>query len=255
MSGLFLTIALTASQAMAAIVPLDPLVSGMFNNGDGADSHWIQVDNNWQGPSAFSQQYGGISSLQDAAAALSMTAGSTGFMRSADAVLGSVNAGNDLFNLLHGGAWGAVNMTPLFNSGDPYQENFAGHVWGYLSVPAAGNYNFGVLTDDGFSFTIWGANTHLSLNVDGLNPPDRWGFDSDISMQPGLYRFDLVGYNRLEAGVLNLGWWYGPTTSDFGIIPRANLYTAAPVPLPAAAWLFGSGLMGLSGVARRKKAA
>ncbi len=31
--------------------------------------------------------------------------------------------------------------------------------------------------------------------------------------------------------------------------------TAAPVPVPAAAWLFGSGLLGLVGVARRKKAA
>jgi hypothetical protein len=29
----------------------------------------------------------------------------------------------------------------------------------------------------------------------------------------------------------------------------------APVPLPAAVWLFGSGLMGLVGVSRRRKAA
>jgi hypothetical protein len=28
---------------------------------------------------------------------------------------------------------------------------------------------------------------------------------------------------------------------------------ASPVPVPAAAWLFGSGLIGLVGVARRKK--
>ena len=31
--------------------------------------------------------------------------------------------------------------------------------------------------------------------------------------------------------------------------------TSAPVPLPAAVWLFGSGLMGLVGVSRRRKAA
>ncbi|WP_424206737.1 VPLPA-CTERM sorting domain-containing protein [Sulfuricaulis sp.] len=29
----------------------------------------------------------------------------------------------------------------------------------------------------------------------------------------------------------------------------------APVPIPAAAWLFGSGLLGLIGVAQRKKTA
>jgi hypothetical protein len=31
--------------------------------------------------------------------------------------------------------------------------------------------------------------------------------------------------------------------------------STAPVPLPAAVWLFGSGLMGLVGVSRRRKAA
>jgi len=31
--------------------------------------------------------------------------------------------------------------------------------------------------------------------------------------------------------------------------------SVAPVPVPAAMWLFGSGLLGLVGIARRKKAA
>jgi hypothetical protein len=31
--------------------------------------------------------------------------------------------------------------------------------------------------------------------------------------------------------------------------------TVSPVPIPAAVWLFGSGLLGLVGMARRKKAA
>lgn len=47
--------------------------------------------------------------------------------------------------------------------------------------------------------------------------------------------------------------------SSFGGVPYALHLTgvvqaAAPVPLPAAAWLFGSGLLGLMGAARRKKA-
>ena len=36
---------------------------------------------------------------------------------------------------------------------------------------------------------------------------------------------------------------------------NANFDFVAPVPVPAAVWLFGSGLLGLVGVARRKKAA
>lgn len=38
-----------------------------------------------------------------------------------------------------------------------------------------------------------------------------------------------------------------------GTYPIIQTITAAPVPVPAAAWLFGSGLIGLVGVARRHK--
>ena len=236
--------------AQAATVALDPIFSGTFTSGNGANSHWVQVQNNWQGPSSFSQQYGGISSLEDANVALAMTASDAGFIRSADGVVNSINAGNDWFNQVHGSTWGNTSMPPLFSTGDPTQENYAGHIWGYISVPTAGNYNFGVLYDDGFAFTIWGANGSQSLSIDGLNFPDRLGFASDLSMQAGLYAFALVGYNRPQAGVLNLGWWYGPDTSEFAVISQSNLYTS-PVPIPATFWLFGSGLLGLIGVARR----
>jgi hypothetical protein len=44
---------------------------------------------------------------------------------------------------------------------------------------------------------------------------------------------------------------------DFGTASTAGGWTGeiASVPLPAAAWLFGSGLLGLAGIARRKKTA
>jgi hypothetical protein len=44
---------------------------------------------------------------------------------------------------------------------------------------------------------------------------------------------------------------------DFGTASTAGVWTGeiASVPLPAAAWLFGSGLLGLAGIARRKKTA
>ncbi len=236
----------------ASAVSLAPLVSGVFNSGDGANSYWAQVQDTWKGPSSFSQDFGGISTLQDANVALGMTSGDAGFLRSATGVISDINAGNDVYNSLWGSGWGFADMPPLFGTGDPQQENYAGHIWGYLSVPEAGNYNLGVLYDDGFAFTLWGADGSRNMFVDGLNPRDRKGFDYDLALGVGLYRFDLMGYNRLEAGVLNLGWW-SPMTPDFGIIPQANLYTTAPVPLPAAAWLFGSGLVGLIGFARRKK--
>jgi len=239
------------SAAQASTVTLDPIISGAFTNGNGVNSQWVQVSNDWVGPSAFSQDFGGISALEDANVALGMSSGDTGFLRSTSGVMSNINAGNDLYNQLYTDTWGAASMPPLFNTGDPNQENYAGHMWGYIAAPTAGEYNFGVLYDDGFAFTIWGSNTSQSMSANGLNPHERLGFSSNLALQAGLYRFDLVGYNRLEAGVLSLGWW-SPMTPDFAIISQANLYTS-PVPIPAAVWLFGSGLLGLIGVARRKK--
>ncbi len=43
----------------------------------------------------------------------------------------------------------------------------------------------------------------------------------------------------------------GGSTADLAI----GTYSIAAVPIPAAAWLFGSGLIGLIGIARRKKLA
>jgi hypothetical protein len=45
----------------------------------------------------------------------------------------------------------------------------------------------------------------------------------------------------------------GTRTLDF-IAPSHSIYvaTALPAPVPAAVWLFGSGLLGLVGLARRK---
>jgi hypothetical protein len=266
LGSLWLVLGLTVQPTVAAAASLTPIVPGVFTDGDGVSSHWVQVQNT------------AIDSLQDATAALGLTSSDPGFLRSADAVLGNINVGNDVFNQRYESTLGAVNLAPLFNTGDSNQENYAGHMWGYLSVPATGNYNFEMLYDDGFEFTIWGANTSQSLSVDGLaarisgnGQDNRLNFASDLAMEAGLYRYDLVGYNGPRVHALRLEW-SGPTTSDFDVISQAYLYTSdkgasivaaynaggsdpfpSAVPVPAAVWLFGSGLAGLLGLASRRK--
>ena len=48
-------------------------------------------------------------------------------------------------------------------------------------------------------------------------------------------------------------WWYQDDSAATGEI---NVLVEPPsaVPIPAAAWLFGSAILGLLGIARRKKA-
>ena len=39
---------------------------------------------------------------------------------------------------------------------------------------------FFCLADDGFQFSLFGGNTSLTLDQNGLNPRDRYGFDQNF---------------------------------------------------------------------------
>lgn len=70
-------------------------------------------------------------------------------------------------------------------------------------------------------------------------------FDSILpEIGPGTY---LTGYTSPGIGQPTEGYSY---SLDYTLT-----YTVAAVPVPAAVWLFGSGLLGLVGIARRKKTA
>lgn len=58
-----------------------------------------------------------------------------------------------------------------------------------------------------------------------------------------------VGTAFVSVAPPNFESWIGTASGDF------IFAAAAPVPLPVAVWIFGSGLLGLIGVARRKKSA
>jgi hypothetical protein len=73
------------------------------------------------------------------------------------------------------------------------------------------------------------------------------------------YHLQYVGNNYSGPWAFAIGLNNGGTNpfasidSVAGITMNANASQLAPTPIPAAAWLFGSGLMGLAGVRRKKR--
>ena len=79
----------------------------------------------------------------------------------------------------------------------------------------------------------------------GENDPVPWGV---ISLQePTVFRGFLLDTNLQEGVGYDINWEWDASDRP--------LVGVSAIPVPAAAWLFGSGLLGMIGIARRRKAA
>lgn len=236
-SASLLLLAGAASTTQA--IPLAPQYAGTYLNGDGANSQWVQVAADWQGTNNASQT--GIWGLQDQSAVMNLQAGDAKVIQTLSRRVDQISFADQAYTSSWGATWGAVPLAPIFNNtpGED-QDNWASRFTGYLSITAPGDYNFGVLYDDGFRFSLIGAGGQTaSLEKDGLNPRDRLGFDENLQLVSGLYAFQLDAYEHLEAGVVQLGWW--TPGADLAVIPRENLFTS-PVPEPSMPMLVLAGL-------------
>ena len=143
------------------------------------------------------------------------------------------------------------------------------------SVPAeaisGGTFDLSAIIDDagalvGGSLTIGGTVASLGFNSGTLltGTLTAFGFP-DAGGDPLEFLFDVTGgdlaplYGSLPGGViLSFTDFTGDFTADFDNLINGDPGTGsavanvAPVPVPAAVWLFGSGLLGLAGLGRRR---
>ena len=114
--------------------------------------------------------------------------------------------------------------------------NFTGYAGFTIAVTANDTLNFNFSSDDATALTP----------VDNLNASKLQGLGIYFeSSQSGSLRQVLLGY---DDQIFN-------DDNDFeDMLVRADFRPATVVPLPAAVWLFGGGLLGLIGIARRNKA-
>jgi hypothetical protein len=257
-------LAAAAAATSAAPTPLDPLRAGSHALGTGANAQFLKVDDNWHASSVLWNealgQYGsgapigsfawgtgvwGIADWQTAHSASPPPGMVTGGWSGR---VGAISFGDERYNTEHGPTWGVVGLAPLFGAGFG-QDNWTSFFSGYIRIAEAGLYNFSVLHDDGFFFTLGGLGQTLAIANDFLNPRERVGFASDLLLGVGLYAFTLGAYDRLEAGVVELAW--SREGGDWTPVPTENL--VAQVPLPATGWLLAGGLLALGAAQRRRR--
>ena len=162
-----------------------------------------------------------------------------------DGTGGGVGTDTSVTGSIGGGSWSVASTTPFFG------QNWTAHS-GTTFGP--GTYSFATIQGGTYTGVVVGAGQvggHILFDwgvvtdIDVINVWNVTGGDTYFSTDP------IVGGPTANPdGIRGVGMIDGAFAGF-----NANFDFVAPVPVPAAVWLFGSGLLGLVGVARRRKAA
>jgi len=158
----------------------------------------------------------GLASSNASAIAINVTQMNFGGPSAASGVADSDNIGTTFNGTFFAAPWVATTQAAFTTSGN----------WSGTTVQGAFSYNF-----------------TLSAGQVAFGTYFTWSVNPDI---PVLAIFNADG-SAGAAVPMQVGPFPGQAPSFQG--------TVSAVPVPAAVWLFGSGLVGLAGVARRRKAA
>jgi hypothetical protein len=129
--------------------------------------------------------------------------------------------------------------------------NFSGSHGGFTIESGTGTLNHGPTPADGFG--------NFDIKLDGflLASGDTKMWEIDLGMT-GVVDSDFRDLSSIPPGdtqtLAALKFVMGPEDPELPGTGIEDSAFGAVVPVPAAVWLFGSGLLGLAGVARRRRA-
>jgi hypothetical protein len=277
--GAALAFSVSAAAIADAAVILDPTLPGEYAAGTGANATFIRIDGTWRDSSVYwneaakkyangrpgSNQQGGFQPIGSYSWGTGLwglsdwttinAGGSVPIAVSLSGVVPTIDhADAEYAGSGYASRWGAIGALPagLFAGTTGPQNNWTAHYTGYLRITDPGDYNFGVLYDDGFFLRIFGANgSMVEISSDFLSPRDRLGFASDLALDTGLYRFELGAYDRLEVGAVNLAWLQN---GRWVTVPTEHLVTEpVPIPTPGTVGLLLAGIGALALVRLKRK--
>lgn len=169
--------------------------------------------------------------------AQTFTVGITGTLSSIDLMIDSFNATDDLL----------VDFRRTTLSGSPVESDTGSDILGSFAVAANTITALGAITFKNYDVSSLGiavtAGEILAITLTSSESTGRfrWATKTSAGYSGG------DGY--LRGSDIGSTTWTTFAGSDHGF--RTYIQ---PVPVPAAIWLFGSGLLGIVGIARRKKA-
>lgn len=127
-------------------------------------------------------------------------------------------------------------------------------VVGYRTAPIA---DFGTCTGEGEAGCFADLRSSLPWYTTQRGTPVLTGNWSELlrntrsnSWTTESFTLDASANNQSEIWI---AFWLDNGEGDYAKIDNINVYGTAIVPLPAAVWLFGSGLLGLAGAVRREQ--
>lgn len=130
-------------------------------------------------------------------------------------------------------------------SGDEFFAN-AYNLTAGDTILASGIFDDSVL-GAGSNSVSFGGDYSLSIDVNGTIFTHADDAGASLSFENGM----LTDFDFMTAGFNSLGLFFDDV--DYMLGEWNATVTTSPVPVPAAVWLFGSGLLALVGFVRRKK--